>query len=40
VKIEFKRRKEDFNFLKVILLTSKKLGLVGRNKGDNKIKEN
>jgi hypothetical protein len=40
VKIKFKGRKESFSFLKITLLTSKELNLIGRNKGDNKIKEN
>jgi len=40
VKIEFKGRKEDFNFLKITLLISGGLNLIRRNKGDNKIKEN
>ncbi len=40
MKIEFKERKENFNFLKITLLISKELGFIGRNKGDNKIEEN
>jgi len=40
VKIKSKGRKEDFNFLGIILLIFKGLGLIERNKGDNKIKEN
>jgi hypothetical protein len=40
VKIKSKGRKEGFNFLKVILLTSRGLGFIGRNKSDNKIEEN
>jgi hypothetical protein len=38
VKIESKGKEEGFNFLKVILLISRGLGLIGRNKNDNKIK--
>jgi len=40
VKIKSKGKKEGFSFLKIILLTSKGINLIRRNKGDNKIKEN